>query len=53
MNPIILTPEDVALILGALDSLGAALSDHDHQWTDGERAIYEQACWLLGWTEPE
>jgi hypothetical protein len=34
---------DWQLVVGALDSLGVALADHDHQWTEGERAIYEKA----------
>lgn len=35
------------LVLGALDSLGVALAEHGHEWTDGERTIYEQAITLL------
>lgn len=35
-------------VLGALDSLGAALAASGHEWTDGERAIYEQAVAALG-----
>lgn len=31
------------LVLGAVDSLALALTDHGHSWTDGERAIYELA----------
>ena len=31
------------LIVGALDTLAVALTEHGHIWTDGERAIYEQA----------
>jgi hypothetical protein len=38
---------DNLLILGALDSLGVALAEHDHQWTDGEKAIYEESVKLL------
>ena len=34
---------DLFLVQGALDSLGIALADRSHQWTDGERAIYEEA----------
>lgn len=41
------SPENVALIKGCLDSLGVALSEHSHKWTEGERAIYEQAMELL------
>ena len=37
------TPEDCNMILGALDSLGVALANHNHEWTEGERAIYEAA----------
>lgn len=32
-----------SLIIGALDTLGTALTNHGHVWTDGERTIYEQA----------
>jgi hypothetical protein len=39
--------EDKDLIVGALDSLGVALADHGHQWTDGERAIYEESIKTL------
>lgn len=39
--------EDQDLIGGALDSLGVALTDHHHQWTAGERAIYEEAMAIL------
>lgn len=43
-----LSPESASLIAGALDSLGVALTNHNHQWSDGERAIYEEARSLLG-----
>lgn len=43
-----LNREDILLVLGALDSLGVALSDAGHTWTDGERAIYEEAVTILG-----
>lgn len=39
---------DFLLIQGALDSLGVALTEHHHKWTDGERAIYEEATRLVG-----
>lgn len=42
------TPDEVATVQGALDSLASALTQHGHQWTEGERAIYEDACTLLG-----
>lgn len=38
---------DFLLIQGALDSLGVALADHHHEWTDGEREIYDQATILI------
>ncbi len=40
--------ENRKLVLGALDSLAVALADHEHEWTVGERAIYEEAIVLLG-----
>jgi hypothetical protein len=43
---ITLSPEDVSLIVGALDTLGLALGN-EHIWTEGERAIYETAISLL------
>lgn len=39
--------DDVSLVIGALNSLGTALADHRHQWTDGERCIYELATEIL------
>lgn len=42
-----ITLDEASKILGALDTLGAALSEHDHQWTDGERTIYEQSLDIL------
>jgi len=39
--------DDLQLVLGALDSLGVALADHSHQWTEGERAIYEKAVEIV------
>ena len=48
---------DLQMLLGAIDSLGVALVDHDHEWTVGEKEIYEQAAAMLngaissgGWT---
>lgn len=31
------------IILGALDTLAMALTEHGHTWTEGEKEIYEQA----------
>ncbi len=39
--------EDVAAIQQALDSLGMALANHNHTWTDEERKSYETACAIL------
>lgn len=52
-NSMNLTTHETQLVLGALDSLGVALADHDHQWSDGERAIYEEARKVLGAKDPE
>jgi hypothetical protein len=38
-----MTEGDCQIVIGALDSLGVALTDKKHQWTEGERAIYEKA----------
>jgi len=38
-----MSEDDANLIVGALDSLGVALADHGHEWTEGERCIYEAA----------
>lgn len=43
-----MTEEDRQILLGALTTLGCALTDHSHIWTDGERNIYEQAIKILG-----
>jgi hypothetical protein len=40
--PVKLSESDRQIILGALDSLGAALAEHDHEWSVGERTIYEE-----------
>ena len=38
---------ELALVRGALDTLGTSLADKSHTWTEGERAIYEQAIEAL------
>jgi hypothetical protein len=38
-----ISESDRQIIVGALDSLGVALAEHDHEWTVGERTIYEEA----------
>lgn len=39
--------EQLPMILGALDTCAVALADHGHEWTEGERAIYENAVEIL------
>ncbi len=40
--------ERKSLVTGALDTLASALTKHGHTWTDGERAIYEEALIAMG-----
>src|SRR5437588_12089858 len=47
-----ISESDRQIMLGALDSLGVALADHDHEWTVGERTIYEEAIKLLTASSP-
>jgi hypothetical protein len=50
-----MTEGDCQIVVGALDSLGVALADKKHQWTEGERAIYEKAIEIalgIGRREP-
>jgi hypothetical protein len=35
------------VITKALDALGLALADHNHQWTNKERELYEKSISLL------
>jgi len=35
------------MVQGALQTLGNALTEHSHQWTEGERAVFEQADDIL------
>ena len=44
-----ITKEQASLIQGALDSMGVALTNYGHKWSDGERAIYEQATSVLAY----
>lgn len=39
--------DDYRLVLGALDTLGTKLADYNHQWTEGEKEIYEQAVKII------
>jgi len=39
---------DIDKILLALDTMACALSDHNHEWTLGDRHIYEQVLIELG-----
>ena len=45
-----MTTEEIDLVVGALDSLGCIAADHKHQWSDGEKAIYEESIKVL-WDE--
>jgi hypothetical protein len=47
-----LSKEELNLVIGALDSLALALTTYGHTWTDGERAIYEEATFALGVERP-
>lgn len=39
--------EQLPTVLGALDTCAVLLADYDHQWTEGERVIYEQAVEII------
>jgi hypothetical protein len=41
------TESEIDDLRNALDSLGLALTNHDHQWTAWERKSYEKAMNLL------
>src|SRR2546428_14092398 len=43
---------DGQIIVGALDSLGVALAEHRHEWSVGERTIYEEAINVLTASSP-
>jgi len=34
-------------LIEALDALALALTDHNHQWTNKERKLYEKAILIL------
>jgi hypothetical protein len=42
-----LTDKNTQIIIRALDKLALALTDHEHQWTDEERRLYERAMAIL------
>lgn len=42
-----MTVDEARLVLGALDTLAVSLTDKTHEWTEGERAIYEQATAIV------
>lgn len=42
-----LSREDIHIIIGALNSLGIALVEYNHIWTNGQRSIYEEAIKIL------
>lgn len=41
------TPNTSEVIKEALDKLALALVDHNHQWTDDERKLYDEAMRML------
>jgi hypothetical protein len=36
------------VVIGALDTTGNALIEHEHAWDEGQKAIYEQAVEIMG-----
>ncbi len=40
-------PEESRQVRDALDLMGKALADHQHQWTNEERSRYEKAVKIL------
>lgn len=43
----VLSPEQAQTLQDALDLLGVALADHEHQWTADERSAYDNATKLI------
>lgn len=43
----LINDDNAHLIAGALDTLASKLADYGHTWTEGERAIYEEALVIL------
>ena len=39
--------EKSEIVIEALDKLALALTDHEHQWTNEERKLYERAISIL------
>lgn len=50
---LILTEQERSALVGACDTFATLLADKKHQWTDAERAQYEQACEILKVESPE
>lgn len=44
---IFITDKNTQVIIRALDKLALALTDHNHQWADEERGLYEEAIGIL------
>lgn len=36
------------LVVGAIETMGVLLADYGHSWSEGERALYEEALRVLG-----
>lgn len=47
-----ISPEEQQVVIGALDTMAVLLAGYDHEWTEGERAIYEQAYAIISGTTP-
>lgn len=47
-----ISEDDRQIVIGALNSLGVALANHGHEWTVGERTIYEEAINVLTASSP-
>lgn len=41
------TGNNTQTVIGALDKLALALTEHHHQWTAEERKLYEKAIRIL------
>lgn len=50
--PITLEEVELGIVRGALDTLACIVSQYNHPWDEGERAVYEEAAKLLGGTPP-
>lgn len=47
VNLSVLSEPERQACLGAMDTLGTLLAKYGHQWSEGERAVYDQAVEIL------